>query len=256
MRDCAMQMTRSWFATDAARPRSGGPLAIAHRGASARAPENTIAAFEAAVALGAFAIETDVQLTRDGHLVCHHDVDLQRVAGLALPLTEVELGDLWRWVPGRVPTLATACSAVAGRAALLLDLKRSDAAFHDALIDFLRARGKRHDIALGVRSLEQFDTLTLALPWMPTVGLLGAGDDLLAFVADGGTFARLWEGDATPDQVDALRDFGGAVCVMAGEPHPDQAGRITPERLDRLAALGVDAIMLDDPALLRQGVAA
>ena len=246
-----MQTSRSWFATDAQRP-----LAIAHRGASMRAPENTVAAFEAAVGLGAFAIETDLRLTRDGHLVCHHDSDLRRIADIALPIADVELGDLWRWVPGRVPTLDDACRAVAGRAALLLDLKQTDAAFHDALIAFLRARGKRHDIALGVRSLEQFDTLTLALPWMPTVGLLGAFDDLLAFVADGGTFARLWERDATPEHVQALRDFGGAVCVMTGEPVHDQVGKITPARLDRLVELGVDAIMLDDPAQLRQAAVA
>lgn len=245
-----MQMPRSWFATDAARP-----LVIAHRGASASAPENTRAAFEAAIALGAFAIETDLRLTRDGHLVCHHDADLRRIADIALPIAEVELGDLWRWVPGRAPTLAEACDAIAGRAALLLDLKRSDAAFHEALVAFLRTRGKRHDIALGVRSLEQFDTLALALPWMPTVGLLGAFDDLLAFVADGGTFARLWERDVTHDRVQALRDFGGAVCVMTGEPRENEAGKVTPARLDRLVAFGVDAIMLDDPALLRQAVA-
>ena len=246
-----MQTSRSWFATEAARP-----LAIAHRGASMRAPENTVAAFEAAIGLGAFAIETDLRLTRDGHLVCHHDSDLQRIGGIALPIADVELGDLWRWVPGRVPTLEEACNAVAGRAALLLDLKQNDAAFHDALIAFLRTRGKRHDIALGVRSLEQFDTLTLALPWMPTVGLLGAFDDLLAFVADGGTFARLWERDATADHVLALRDFGGAVCVMTGEPVQGQVGKITPARLDRLVELGVDAIMLDDPAQLRQAAVA
>jgi glycerophosphoryl diester phosphodiesterase len=155
-----------------------------------------------------------------------------------------------------VPTLEDACNAIAGRAALLLDLKRSDATFHDALIDFLRGRGKRHDIALGVRSLEQFDTLTLALPWIPTVGLLNDLDDLLAFVADGGSFARLWEDDVQPERIRALRDFGGAVCVMTGAPRENQAGKITPARLDRLMALGVDAIMLDDPTLLRQAIAA
>jgi hypothetical protein len=159
-----------------------------------------------------------------------------------------------------VPTLEDACNAVAGRAAMLLDLKRCDAAFHEALIAFLRGRGKRHDIALGVRSLEQFDTLTLALPWIPTVGLLdgppGDFDDLLAFVADGGTLARLWEPDVEPERIQALRDFGGGVCVMTGEPRANQAGKITPARLDRLVGLGVDAIMLDDPALLRQAVAA
>ena len=49
------------------------PLVIAHRGASREAPENTPAAFEAAIALGADAVELDVRRTADGVLVVHHN---------------------------------------------------------------------------------------------------------------------------------------------------------------------------------------
>jgi glycerophosphoryl diester phosphodiesterase len=51
---------------------------IAHRGASGYAPENTRAAFERAIAMGADAIETDVQLTADGVLVLFHDTTVER----------------------------------------------------------------------------------------------------------------------------------------------------------------------------------
>ena len=51
---------------------------IAHRGASAVAPENTIAAFRRAVELGAGFIETDLQLSRDARLVALHDETLDR----------------------------------------------------------------------------------------------------------------------------------------------------------------------------------
>lgn len=54
------------------------PLVFAHRGASAYAPENTFAAFDLAVEMGATAIETDVQATADGHLVLLHDSRLDR----------------------------------------------------------------------------------------------------------------------------------------------------------------------------------
>ena len=53
-------------------------LIIAHRGASGHAPENTLAAFKKAVALGAAFIETDLQLTRDAHFVAIHDDTLDR----------------------------------------------------------------------------------------------------------------------------------------------------------------------------------
>ena len=55
---------------------------FAHRGASGHAPENTMAAFVKAVQLGANAIETDVQMTRDGQLVLIHDETLRRTAGV------------------------------------------------------------------------------------------------------------------------------------------------------------------------------
>ena len=50
-----------------------GPQAIAHRGLHANAPENSIEAFRLAVESGAEGIELDVQATRDGHVVVHHD---------------------------------------------------------------------------------------------------------------------------------------------------------------------------------------
>lgn len=58
----------------------GRPLVVAHRGASALAPENTTAAFKLAQGLGADGIETDVRLTSDGVPVCFHDPDLMRLA--------------------------------------------------------------------------------------------------------------------------------------------------------------------------------
>ena len=59
---------------------------IAHRGASGYAPENTMAAFERAVAMGATEVETDVAFTRDGKLLLFHDFTLERTTnGKGLP---------------------------------------------------------------------------------------------------------------------------------------------------------------------------
>lgn len=56
-----------------------GPIALAHRGFSAAAPENSMAAFSAAVELGYRYVETDVHATRDGVVVAFHDTTLDRV---------------------------------------------------------------------------------------------------------------------------------------------------------------------------------
>lgn len=63
---------------DVARGRTDDPLVIAHRGASAYAPENTLAAVDRADVLGFDWVENDVQLTSDGELVVIHDTDLKR----------------------------------------------------------------------------------------------------------------------------------------------------------------------------------
>ena len=64
------------------------PLVFAHRGGSALAPENTIAAFDNGLALGADGLEVDVHLSRDGVVVVHHDRLLDRTTPLGGPIAE------------------------------------------------------------------------------------------------------------------------------------------------------------------------
>ncbi|HJS23397.1 MAG TPA: glycerophosphodiester phosphodiesterase family protein [Pyrinomonadaceae bacterium] len=78
------------------------PLIIGHRGASAVAPENTMAAFHEAIAAGADGIEFDVRLTRDRVPVVIHDSTLHRTAGLPkriadLTWSEIESVDVGSW---------------------------------------------------------------------------------------------------------------------------------------------------------------
>lgn len=112
-------------------PESGeGPLLFAHRGASAHETENTLAAFQRAMADGADGVELDVQLCVSGDVVVFHDDDLTRLVGrperidqLALPaLREVRL------LPGgEIPTLAEALEACGPAALVNVEIK------HDGL---------------------------------------------------------------------------------------------------------------------------
>ncbi|MFT4263747.1 MAG: glycerophosphodiester phosphodiesterase family protein [Nocardioides sp.] len=70
------------------------PQVVAHRGASAAIAEHTLGAYVEALNVGAEALECDVRLTADGHLVCVHDRTLKRVAGKRGVVSTMELADL------------------------------------------------------------------------------------------------------------------------------------------------------------------
>jgi glycerophosphoryl diester phosphodiesterase len=93
------------------------PLIIAHRGGSSTAPENTIAAFEEAIALQADLIELDVRCTQDRVLIIHHDPAIQEQPIEALTWAEVK-----RLKPD-VPTLEEAIACCQGRIRLNTEIK-------------------------------------------------------------------------------------------------------------------------------------
>lgn len=70
------------------------PLVFAHRGGSGLAPENTLAAFDRGLALGADGLELDVHLSRDGRVVVHHDLLLERTTDATGPIAARSLAEL------------------------------------------------------------------------------------------------------------------------------------------------------------------
>ncbi len=116
-----------------------GPLVVAHRGGSAVAPENTLAAIRRAVADGADAVEVDVLPSRDGHLVVHHDERLTRTAGLDQVLWDLELNelralDVGKWfgpefAGERMPTLEDVAAALPAGMRLVADFKHGEERF-------------------------------------------------------------------------------------------------------------------------------
>jgi glycerophosphoryl diester phosphodiesterase len=108
-------------------------IAIAHRGASAWAPENTVAAFDAALEVNCRAIEFDVRLTSDGVPVVIHDETLDRTTNGSGRVAETAWLDIlrldagsWkqpRFAGARVPTLEEALQAICPAARPIIELK-------------------------------------------------------------------------------------------------------------------------------------
>ena len=112
---------------------SSAPLVIAHRGASMYAPENTIAAFELAVEMGADAIELDAMLTADGTPVVIHDQSLERTTNgsgsvATKAVAEIKLLDAGSmfdasFTDEKIPTLEEVFYAVGEKILINVELK-------------------------------------------------------------------------------------------------------------------------------------
>jgi len=127
---------------------------LAHRGASARAPENTLEAFRLAVESGAGGLELDVHLTRDGHVVVIHDPTLDRTTNRTGAVSEMTLDELrepdaghnfspdgstlpYRGLNLRIPTLVEVLREFPG-VAVNIDMKADRPGIESAVLDVLR----------------------------------------------------------------------------------------------------------------------
>src|SRR6185503_13987366 len=120
------------------------PLVFAHRGGSALAPENTIAAFDNGLALGADGLELDVHLSRDG-VVVHHDRTLNRTTTLAGPVAARSADELARV---NVPALADVLARYPD-VRIIVEMKENRAELAAATIEVIRRAGAVERVCLG-----------------------------------------------------------------------------------------------------------
>jgi len=132
-----------------------GIIVVGHRGTVKFAPENTIAAFNKAIELGADLLEMDVRETKDGHLVLMHDATVNRTSDgrgrvSAMTLAEIKRLDAGSWFSAefkgeRVPTLKEALAAIRGRALPDIDFK---AGTPQKLVEILKQEGPPGKVTL------------------------------------------------------------------------------------------------------------
>ena len=126
-------------------------VAVGHRGSKKFAPENTLAAHEAAFALGARAIEFDVRCTKDGHFVLMHDATVNRTTNgygrvKKMTLEEIKRLDAGSWKGSEfagepVPTLREALRNVKGRFVVDIDFKGGPRNSAELLSNLLEEEG-------------------------------------------------------------------------------------------------------------------
>ena len=121
------------------------PLVFAHRGGAALAPENTIAAFDNGLALGADGLELDVRLSADHVVVVHHDATLDRTTNLRGPLERLSALELRR---AEVPSLAEVLTRYPD-SRVIIEMKLNTASFAEQVIHVVKMAHAEERVCLG-----------------------------------------------------------------------------------------------------------
>jgi glycerophosphoryl diester phosphodiesterase len=238
------------------------PAVVAHRGASIAHPENTIGAFTAAIEAGADYVELDVRLTADGVAVVLHDFDVSRTTdgtGLVHELTLAEVKRLdasgGRGVPAEVPTLREALEALHGRAGVNVEVKNLPG---EPAFDSPREAVVEEVVRLLGETAFAGPVLVSSFNWLSIerVRTLDAGIEtgfLTSAVVDPRAalvYARSSGHGFVLPQSPALLEAGPGFVEDA---HGDgiRVGTWTvddPGTIERLFAMGVDAVATNDPS--------
>ena len=242
-------------------PVEGETWVVAHRGVSARVPENTAAAFELAIGEAADAVECDLRLTADDRVLIVHDAALDHYGHPGVRVRDTSSAEMTRLDAGswfgpefageRFLSLESLLDQFGGRLPLYLELKSGG----------LDEAGKRRLVEVVVRALER-RTLERA------VAMLAFEPDVLCCLRRAAEWATLVLNVDEPQTL--LTADTGRVPTLAGvdtnidrltEADADWiAGRglvrlaytcNTPEQISKARRLGVQALITDDPRRTR-----
>jgi glycerophosphoryl diester phosphodiesterase len=209
-------------------------VAIAHRGEPLGMRENTLAAFAAAVALGADMVELDLRRTRDGHIVVLHDQTLERLWDVPASVGDLDLDEIKEIGEGdvRIPTFRQVLDAV--EIPLMVDFTRHDVV-EGGLALVQEARGVERSLFVtgNVPALRMLRSLSvearIGLTWVegpePPLGLL---DEL------GAEYWNPTFGLVTEEGVAAVHAAGMRVSTWTVDAREDMA---------RVVSAGVDAVV-------------
>ena len=225
------------------------PLVFAHRGGSALAPENTLAAFANGLSLGADGIELDVHLSRDGQVVVHHDPTVDRTTQSTGAVAGMTTDDLARL---DVPTLA-AVLALFRDPRVIIELKVNTAELASAVVDVVRRADAVDRVCLGSFGLR---VLRAARAIEPAIATSAAREEVRW------ALYRSWIGWPTrraPYAGFQVPELAGTTRVVSRRfvdaahraGHGVQVWTVdTEDAARRLLGFGVDALITDRPDVI------
>jgi glycerophosphoryl diester phosphodiesterase len=223
---------------------------IAHRGASSYAPENTLAAFDLALRMGARHIELDVQATCDGHIVVIHDDTVDRTTDGTGPVTSHTLDALRaldagaRFAPAfageRIPLFEEVLARYRGRTHIHVEIKGRTSGLSERTADLIRAHDMAREITITSFQKARLEETRAHAPEFPTGWLVrDVTDTVIAEARTMGLTQLCPKADAvTPELVDRLHAAGLVVRAW---------GVANEELMRRVVEAGADGTTVNFP---------
>ena len=251
------------------------PRVFGHRGAAGVAPENTLASFALAAALGADYLELDVHATVDGTIVVMHDPTLERTTDGRGPVKSARWADVARLDAGcrfthdgrsfpyrgqgvRVPALEELLGIYPSRR-FNIEIKQGEPCIVDDVLAALERAGATERTLLAAEKDDIMARIRSAVAGGMATGM--STGDVTAFFDRLGSGA--WEGYAAPGNALQIPiEFAGMTLVTEDSLAAARRAGLemhvwtindTPQ-IERLLDLGVDGIMSDLPGLVRSAV--
>ena len=229
---------------------------IGHRGAAGLRPENTMASVEKAIEDGADWVEIDVQETADDEILVIHDSDFMKLAGNPAKAWEVTMDDVagidigsWfgaEYADQRAPTLREVLAAAQGRARVLIEMKYygHDVDLENRVAALVEEFGMGGQIALMSLKYPAVQKVRAMRPdWRSGVLAATAVGDLSGLKAD---FVAVSAGMASPGLIRRVQASGKDIYVWTVND---------PLEMSQMISLGVDGLITDRPALVREVLA-
>jgi glycerophosphoryl diester phosphodiesterase len=237
------------------------PTIFAHRGSSAYAPENTLAAFRLAVQQGADGIELDAKLCLDGHVVVIHDDTLDRTTNGTGPVKSLSLSELKRVDAGskfntnyqseKIPSLAEVFEAIGQQLIINVELSNYSSPVDDLpekVVSLIKEYGLENNVMLSSFNFIALIRAHFLLPEIP-LGLITfagfAGPFLSSQLMNFGPLLALHPNylDVTPDLITMAHQ---SKCRL----HAYTVNK--PDIMKTLFTAGVDGIFTYDPLLAQK----
>jgi glycerophosphoryl diester phosphodiesterase len=223
---------------------------VAHRGASADRPENTLPAFELAIEQRADVLECDVRMSADGVLLILHDATVDRTtsgSGELRALTAAEARSLDAGDGERIPELAEVLALAAGRVRVNVDIKEADVV--DLAVDAVRAAGAEGQATYISFLPEAWQRLDELAPESPVIHLVDSAAGLASLALGDRGSQGVAMGVGVPfdivneGMVDRMHRHGYGVFAWTVDDE---------DEMRRLIACDVNGIVTNRPAALAE----